>query len=104
LTEVTKQEPCQVRRKTESPCLGSAEVEILGVAFCGPCARQQEVYFAIGELTQEEEAWGLCGRALAEALKRVRRECAGSTEGIAPEVHRGLSGECEGEPLSLTSS
>jgi hypothetical protein len=29
-------------------------MEILGVAFCGPCARQQEVYFAIGELTHED--------------------------------------------------
>jgi hypothetical protein len=29
-------------------------VEILGVTFCGPCAREQEAYFAIGELTHEE--------------------------------------------------
>jgi hypothetical protein len=29
-------------------------VEILGVAFCGPCARKQEAYFAIGELTHED--------------------------------------------------
>jgi hypothetical protein len=54
LTEVTKPGPCQVRSKTESPCPRSAEVEILGVAFCGPCARQQEAYFSIGELTHEE--------------------------------------------------
>jgi hypothetical protein len=55
LTEAaTKQGPCQVRIYTESPCPRRAEVEILGVAFCGPCARQQEVYFAIGELTPEE--------------------------------------------------
>ena len=51
---VTKPGRCQVRSKTESPCLRRAEVEILGVAFCGPCARQQEVYFAIGELTHDE--------------------------------------------------
>ena len=50
----TKQGPCQVRIYTESPCPRSAEVEILGVAFCGPCARQQEAYFSIGELTHEE--------------------------------------------------
>jgi hypothetical protein len=55
LTEAaTKQGPCQVRIYTENPCPRRAEVEILGVAFCGPCARQQEVYFAIGELTHDE--------------------------------------------------
>jgi hypothetical protein len=53
---MTKLGPCQVRRRTESPCPCAAEVEILGVAFCGPCARQQEAYFAIGELTQQDEA------------------------------------------------
>jgi hypothetical protein len=46
--------PCQVGSKTESPCHGRAVVEILGVAFCGPCAREQEAYFVIGELTQGE--------------------------------------------------
>jgi len=35
-------------------------MEIRGVAFCGPCAREQEAYFAIGELV-----------ALAEALTAV---------------------------------
>ena len=53
---VTKPGPCQVRIYTDSPCPRTAEVEILGVAFCGPCARQQEAYFAIGELTQQDEA------------------------------------------------
>jgi hypothetical protein len=51
---MTKQGDCQVRSKTESPCLRGAEVEILGIPFCRPCARQQEAYFAIGELTHEE--------------------------------------------------
>jgi hypothetical protein len=55
LTEAaTKQGPCQVLIYTESPCPRRAEVEILGIAFCGPCARQQEAYFSIGELTPEE--------------------------------------------------
>ena len=54
MTGATKPGPCQVRIYTESPCPRSAEVEILGVAFCGPCARQQEAYFAIGELTHED--------------------------------------------------
>jgi predicted Fe-S protein YdhL (DUF1289 family) len=51
---MTKPGPCQGRIHTESPCSRIAEVEILGVGFCGPCARKQEAYFAIGELTHEE--------------------------------------------------
>ena len=74
-----KPAPCQVGNKTGNPCPRRAEVEILGVAFCGPCAREQEAYFAIGELTREEKE-GLRGGALAEALERMRRERAGSTE------------------------
>ncbi len=55
MTEAMIPGPCQVRSRAESPCLrSSAEVEILGVAFCGPCARQQAAYFSIGELTHEE--------------------------------------------------
>jgi predicted Fe-S protein YdhL (DUF1289 family) len=74
LTEAkTKPGPCQVRIDTESPCPRRAEVEIQGVAFCVPCARQQESYFAIGELTHEEKVRGLRGKWLAEALERVRR-------------------------------
>jgi hypothetical protein len=79
LSEVTKPGPCQVRTKTESPCPRSAEVEILGVAFCGPCARQQELYFAIGELTNEDGR-DLRSGPLAEALERTRRDRAGSTD------------------------
>jgi len=56
-------------------------VEILGVAMCGPCAREQEAYFAIGELTQEKR--GLRSKALAEALGRMRRERKGGKEDIA---------------------
>jgi hypothetical protein len=67
-----KQEPCQVRSRTDSPCPRTAEVEILGVAFCGACARQQEAYFAIGELTNEEEARDLRSGPLFEALGRIR--------------------------------
>ena len=70
--------PCQVRGKTESPCPRTAEVEILGVAFCVPCAREQESYFAIGELTLEEVR-DLRSGPLVEALKRVRRDRTGST-------------------------
>jgi FXSXX-COOH protein len=81
LAEATKPAPCQVRSKTGNPCPRRAEVEILGVAFCGPCAREQEAYFAIGELTQEKH--GLRSEALAEALGRMRRERKGGKEDIA---------------------
>ena len=68
-----KQEPCQVRSRTDSPCPRTAEMEIMGVAFCGPCARRQEAYFAIGELTDdEEEARDLRSGPLVEALERIR--------------------------------
>ena len=78
---MTKPGPCQVRSRTGNPCPRRAEVEILGVAFCGPCARQQEAYFAIGELTQQEdEARGFRSKPLAEALERTWRVRAGSAD------------------------
>ena len=81
MTEATtKPGRCQVRSRTESPCPRRAEVEILGVAFCGPCARRQEAYFAIGELTQQEEARDLRSGPLVEALERIRRDRTGSTD------------------------
>ncbi len=83
--------PCQVRSKTVGPCSHRAVVEIRGIAFCGPCAREQEAYFAIGELTQEETQ-GLRSKPLAEALERMRRERAGGTEGIAAGKHHRPSG------------
>jgi hypothetical protein len=74
-----------------------------GVAFCGPCAREQEAYFAIGELTQDEKQ-GLHSKPLAEAIERMRWECAGGTEGIAAEKHQRLSGVDGTESLALTTS
>lgn len=43
---------CQVRSGTDHPCPQRAVVEIQGIPFCERCAREQEAYFAIGELTQ----------------------------------------------------
>ena len=71
LTGATVPAACQVRSRTENPCPRRAVAEIRGVAFCGPCAREQEAYFAIGELFARE---GARGTTLAEALKRMRRE------------------------------
>ncbi len=69
--------PCQVRSKRESPCTNQAVVEIRGIAFCEPCAREQEAYFALGEVTQETQS--LRSTQLAEALERLRRERTGGT-------------------------
>ncbi len=55
--------PCQVRSKTEHPCPHQAVVEIHGIPFCERCAREQEVYFAIGEL--ETRAQGMAELELA---------------------------------------
>ena len=50
-TEATKLGLCQVGSRTDRPCLRQAVVEIRGVPFCERCAREQEAYFAIGELS-----------------------------------------------------
>jgi hypothetical protein len=103
LTEVTKPGSCQVRIYTQSHCPRSAEVEILGVPFCGPCARQQEEYFAIGELTHEDER-DLRSKTLAEVLERKRRRHTGNKEGIAAELHHGLADAREPQAIALTNS
>ncbi len=77
MTEATMLVPCQVRSKTEGPCPRRAVVEMRGIAFCESCAREQEAYFAIGELTQEEETQGPRSKQLTEALERMRRERTG---------------------------
>ena len=100
MTEVTtKSGSCQVGINAEDPCPRRAEVEILGVAFCGPCARKQQAYFAIGELTHAG-ARDLHSKTLAEVLERH----TGSTESIAAEMHHGLSGACEPQAIALTNS
>jgi hypothetical protein len=69
----TKLGPCQVRSKTERPCPHQAVMEIWGIPFCEPCAREQEAYFAIGKLTMQPQELAsdreLTGR-IAEAGKR----------------------------------
>jgi hypothetical protein len=73
------------------------------VDFCGPCAREQEAYFAIGELVARKEAPGPRGTPLAQALERVRRERLGEREGVAAEVHRGSSGVYETKSFAPTN-
>jgi hypothetical protein len=103
LTEDTMLVSCQVRSETESPCTRRAVEEMRGVAFCGPCAREQEAYFAIGELTLDETQ-GLDSKPLAEAMERMRRERADGTESIAAGKNHRISGVDETEPLALTNS
>ncbi len=104
LTEAAVRASCQVRSKTESPCPRRAVVEIRGVAFCGPCAREQEAYFAIGELVAREGERGLRGKPLAQALERARRESAVGKDGIPAETHRGPSGTHEAKRPALRAS
>lgn len=44
---------CQVRSGTDHPCGEAAVTEVWGVLFCAGCAREQEVYSAIGEISWE---------------------------------------------------
>jgi hypothetical protein len=78
-------------------------VEIRGIPFCESCAREQEAYFAIGELTHEE-GQDLRSKPLAEVLERKRREREGSTDGIAATMPHGLSGVDETKPLAFRKS
>ena len=69
----TKQEKqqCRVRSGTDNPCLRPAVVKVRGISFCEQCAREQEAYFAIGELTEAPE--GLREKPLVELLNQMRR-------------------------------
>jgi hypothetical protein len=82
---------CQVRSKTESPCLKPAVVQIRGIPFCEPCAREQEAYFALGELTRGKHS--LRSKPLAEVLERMRRERRVTGGIIAPKWDRSASDE-----------
>jgi hypothetical protein len=93
--------PCHVRSKAESPCPRRAVLEIRGVPFCGPCAREQEAYFAIGKLTQDR-AQGSGSKLLVRALERLRRERKGDMGGIAARINDQHSVVDETEPLALT--
>jgi hypothetical protein len=81
-----KPERCQVRSGTALPCRRTAVVEIGGVPFCGPCAREQEAYFAIGELTDRPRGFSgdepLIG-VLDRAWRIGRRRATGDHESNA---------------------
>jgi hypothetical protein len=76
-TTTSEQEQCKVRSGTDNPCLRLAVVKVSGVPFCEPCAREQEAYFAIGELTEVPDALRekplVEVKPLVELLNRMRR-------------------------------
>jgi hypothetical protein len=77
-TEVTKApRSCLVRSGTDDPCRRPSAVKIGDVPFCEPCAREQEAYFAVGELTEDprsphddERLAGLLGKMRRIELDR----------------------------------
>jgi len=85
LTEATTELGlCQVRSRTDRPCVRPAVVKILGIPFCEQCAREQEAYFAIGELALArgpaigwpEGVGNSHDEFLFEVLKRIRQKFA----------------------------
>ena len=66
---------------------------MFGVLFCERCAREQEAYFAIGELTRARDPLadipGIHGSygdgPIREALGRLRREFSGTAEVRKPK-------------------
>ena len=78
IAAVTGRETCQVRSGTDAPCGRPAALQILGVSFCESCAREQEAYFLIGELTSARGGDILREETLLGALGRVRRGLASS--------------------------
>ncbi len=73
MTEVTKLGLCQMRSKTERPYPHQAVTEIWSIPFCESCAREQEAYFAIGELPMQVQRLASdpeLSRRIAKAGKR----------------------------------
>ena len=103
MIQATKLKTCQVRSKTESPCLHRAVVEIQGIPFCEACARDQEAYFAIGELTRETQDFRSepLGKTLGETLDEMRRQ---RTDSLAEARRLDLQSVDEAERLALTKS
>ena len=100
---VTQEGACQVRSRTQSPCLHRAVVEIRGTPFCDACAREQEAYFAIGEFTWEAQDPGgvPTGKTFGETLEGIRRQRA---NGLAAARLLDFSSVDESGRLALTKS
>ena len=69
-------------------------MQIRGIPFCESCAREQEAYFAIGELTRGNHS--LRSKPLAEVLGRMRKERELTDGIIASKSNRSASDESVG--------
>jgi hypothetical protein len=79
-------------------------VEIRGIPFCEACAREQEAYFAIGELTQKQtQAFRRepLSKTLGKTLGRLRQE---RTDGLAGARCLDIPSVDETERLALTEN
>ena len=84
-TTSEQEQQCKVRSGTNIPCLRPAMVKVRGIPFCKPCAREQEAYFAIGELTEASSQRLDNEESLVDMLEwmrqmRRRRHPAGNHE------------------------
>ncbi len=70
--ETAQPRACQVRSQTEIPCGRPAATTVLGVLLCERCAREQECYFAVGELTQVPRGREPRGTVAATRARRTR--------------------------------
>jgi hypothetical protein len=68
----SEQEQCKVRSGTNIPCLRPAVVKVRGIPFCEPCAREQEAYFAIGEITEASSQRRDDEESLVDMLELMR--------------------------------
>ena len=66
-----------MRSHTEVPCGPPAATTVLGVLLCERCAREQESYFALGELTQVPRGREPRGAVAATRARRTRPPWAG---------------------------
>ena len=87
--ETTQPRVCQVRSQTESPCGRPATTAVLGVLLCERCAREQEGYFAVGELTQAPRGREPSGNV---APTRARRTRPPRAAGVLRRLREGSTG------------
>jgi hypothetical protein len=80
-------ERCQVGSGTDRPCQHPAIVKIQGIHFCQSCAREQEAYFTIGQLTEDSSGRPRDNRSLVRMLERIgvirQRHVAGDQDSYA---------------------
>ncbi len=88
--ETTQPRVCQVRSQTEVPCGRPAATMVLGVLLCERCAREQEGYFAVGELTQVPRGREARGDVAATRARPTR--CSPRAAGVLLRLREGATG------------